>query len=164
MKVRLHNVTFRRCVAEQQGGGLWTYKSDVLVTNSTFDTCRAANGGGGVIVYGSNLNPSVQTNYFIGCNFTNCQGTGSASLGGGALVQEGAQAVFEDTGFYGCHTGSRGGAVGTPSGAQVVTLRRVLASRCSSGERGGAFGLHGTARLVDTHIVECSSFDAGGAP
>lgn len=147
----LDRCTFIGCQADD-GGGLYYYMAELILTNSIFIECTAHNLGGALSLRGGSR-PSLVSNV----NITRCEAGGAVPYGGGAAyLWDAANVQFVDCYIDSCSAPNGcGGAIASSSeSALQMTMIRSTIIRCTSGD-GGAMYARGVYNLIDTHILEC---------
>jgi hypothetical protein len=139
---------FHRCSAHE-GGGVFLYNSQAVLSNCSFEHCRAGASGGGFYCLGG-------APAFRDCSFKDC----AADLGGGGGGFHASHAEVERCVFERCATRHiHGGGLLCAESDPVVSGCRFLA--CSAGRESG--GIHVDAssapRLVNATFTACTPTD-----
>lgn len=152
--VTVTRVTFSRGdVGVYNGGHLYLYTSDAVITESSFEDGLAERGGA-VFVYDSELTISGSGFY------DNTATLGDGTTRGGALRGEEAQVILEDVTFEGntCE-GGYGGAVSMFGGALTVTGGTFAQNESWDSYGGALVTYNADVTLTDTTFSENEARD-----
>lgn len=139
----LNNVTFKNNYAEEDGGGLYGWKSSPTLNNVYFYN-NTANGNGGGMYYYNTCKPVITNAIFM-------YNTSNAYFGGFGLERE-SEAVVTNVLFarnYAVNDGGGLGALGSNT-AMILTNVTVANNYTKNGTGGGGYDQGSTSKIRNT--------------
>jgi hypothetical protein len=172
--IEIINSHFSNCSFEQDGGIVQSFgDSYVFIESSTFHNISSLGSGGVISLFGGKMS-------VLRSCFTNCL----SFQGGGAIwaseyrncygdtLSLNTTVVVESSTFWGCSSGSAGGAIlvlADTSAEETFTSLQIGSSQfemCRAASNGGALSISGIsviANVTSTRFLSCYGGNSGGA-